>query len=153
MKNGIKHFFFVGVGFALIGGWIFTVIVNTVLGNLLQMILSAPPTKFYLGSLFLTVVSISLIGSCEIIGNRLFRRRLAPTGLRFSSILISMLLFTVLVIGFVSPELSQVLTQYANNTHYFYHHGSEMLMILSLPVARLVLLPGLYFVIARWTLR
>ncbi|HEV8619018.1 MAG TPA: hypothetical protein VGQ70_05935 [Candidatus Udaeobacter sp.] len=62
------------------------------------------------------------------------------------------MLFLVVVLAFVLPEFSQVLTRYASNTHYFYHHTSELLLMFSLPVARLVLLPTLYFLIGRTTL-
>jgi len=61
MLEGLKHFAVVGLGFALIGGWILTLIANTLLGTLLEMLLQAPPTNYYLTSALLTVVSISLI--------------------------------------------------------------------------------------------
>ena len=119
MKDGIKHFLFVGVGFALVAGWILTLIVNTLLEMLLQAILGAPPTDFYLGSLFLTVVSISLIAVCEIGGNRLFRSRLVSPGFGFSSIVASTLFFIVLVLAFVLPEFSQVIRRCADNAPIF----------------------------------
>jgi hypothetical protein len=152
VKDAIKHFLFVGVGFALVVGWILTLIVNTLLGMLLQAILGAPPTDFYLGSLFLTVISISLIALSEVAGNRFFRCRLAPQGLSLSSVVISTVFFIVLVLAFVLPQISQVIGRYADNTRYFYHHRPELFMMLSLPLARLVLLPAVHFVIARTTL-
>ncbi|HEV8619017.1 MAG TPA: hypothetical protein VGQ70_05930 [Candidatus Udaeobacter sp.] len=60
MLEGLKHFAVVGLGFALIGGWILTLIANTLLGTVLEALLHAPPTDYYLGSALLTVVSISL---------------------------------------------------------------------------------------------
>jgi hypothetical protein len=149
MKDGIKHFLFVGVGFALVAGWILTLIVNTLLEMLLQAILGAPPTDFYLGSLFLTVVSISLIAVCEIGGNRLFRSRLVSPGFGFSSIVASTLFFIVLVLAFVLPEFSQVIRRCADNARYFYQHSSELFLMLSLPLARLVILPAVHFCVAR----
>lgn len=153
MKDGIKHFLFVGVGFAFVAGWILTFIVNSLLGTLLEAILAAPPTKFYLGSLFLTVVSISLIALCEVGGNRLFRRRLVSSGFSSLSLAVSTLLFVLLVLAVVLPELSEIIKRYADDTRYFYHHGSELFMMLSLPLARLVLLPLVHFLVARATLR
>jgi len=69
MLEGLKHFALVGLGFALIGGWILTLSANTLLGALLEMLLRAPPTNYYLGSALLTVVSISLT-LCVVRGNR-----------------------------------------------------------------------------------
>jgi hypothetical protein len=147
--GAIRHFLVVGIGFALIVGWILTLIANTILGVVLQRILGAPPTQFYLGSLFLTVVSISLIALAEIVGNRLFRHKLMPNQFGFASLVFSTLLFGGIVVVFVVPQLGDVIRHYANNTRYFYHHGSELLMMLSLPVGRLILLPLFYFLIAR----
>jgi predicted lysophospholipase L1 biosynthesis ABC-type transport system permease subunit len=81
----------VGVDFAFVIGWILTIIVNTILAALLEAILAAPPTKFYLGTFFLTAVSISLMGISEIVGNRFFRKRFAATGLGILPIMISAL--------------------------------------------------------------
>ena len=153
MKAGIKHFLFVGIVFAFFVGWVATIAVNTGLGILLESVLAAPPTKVYVASAFLTVVSLGLILACEIVGNRLFRRRFAPEGLQTSSVWISTLLFAALVIAYVAPELSRDLTDIVNNTSYFYRHSSHLLMLLSLPLARVVLLPALHFVVARVTLR
>lgn len=149
MTGRVRHFLIVGIGFALIGGWILTLIANTILGVVLQKILGAPPTQFYLGSLLLTVVSISLIGLAEIAGNRLFRNKLMPAQFDSRALVFSTLLFSGIVVLFVVPQFGEVMRSYANNTRYFYHHSSELLMMLSLPVARLVLLPLLYFLIAR----
>ena len=153
MKDGIKHFLFVGVGFAFVAAWILTLIINTVLGALLKAMLTVPATQFYLGSLLLTVVSISLIGICEVGGNVLFRRLLAPNGLEFSSILISTVFFILLVMAFVVPQLSQVVRRFADDTLYFHHHRLELLMMLSLPLAQLALPPALHFIVAYITLR
>jgi hypothetical protein len=38
VKDGIKHFLFVGVGFAFAAAWILTLIVNPVLGTLLKVV-------------------------------------------------------------------------------------------------------------------
>ena len=64
MKDGIKHFLFVGVGFAFVAAWILMLIVNPALSALLKAISGTSMSQFYLGTLFLTVVSISLIGIC-----------------------------------------------------------------------------------------
>jgi hypothetical protein len=149
MLEGLKHFTVVGLGFALIAGWLLTLAMNTLLGTVLHALLGAPPESYYLGSAVLTVVSISLIALCVVFGNRVFRRRFVPAPLPFSSLLISTGLFLVLVLAFVLPQLLQVLRQYADNTHYFYHHSSELLLMFSLPLARLVLLPAAYFVISK----
>jgi hypothetical protein len=149
MTGRVRHFLIVGIGFALIGGWILTLIANTILGVLLQRILGAPPTQFYLGSLGLTVVSISLIALAEIAGNRLFRNKLMPAQFGPSPLIFSAMLFGGLVFLFVLPEIGEVIRNYANNTRYFHHHSSELLMMLSLPVGRLILLPLFYFLIAR----
>jgi hypothetical protein len=149
MIGATRHFLIVGIGFALIAGWILTLIANTILGVLLQRILGAPPTQFYLGRLGLTVVSISLIALAEIAGNRLFRNKLMPVQFGSGPLIFSTMLFGGLVFLFVLPELGEVMRSYANNTRYFYHHTSELLLMLSLPVGRLILLPLLYFLIAR----
>jgi hypothetical protein len=124
MLTALKHFAIVGLGFALILGWLATLVVNRALGGAAEAILREPPEKYYIGSALLTVVSISLIALCIFFGNRVFRRRLAPAPLPFSSLLISTGLFFVVVLAFVLPQLSQVLRQYADNTRYFYHHSS-----------------------------
>jgi Na+-transporting methylmalonyl-CoA/oxaloacetate decarboxylase gamma subunit len=153
MKDGIKHFLFVGVGFAFVAAWILTLIVNPVLGALLKAISGTSITQFYLGILFLTVVSISLIGICEVAGNLLFRRWLAPAGLELSSVLISTVFFFLLVLAFVIRQLSPVVHHFANNLFYFDHRGSEFVMMVSLPLARLAFLPALHFIVAYITLR
>jgi hypothetical protein len=147
-----RHFLIVGVGFAVVVGWILTLIANTILGVLLQRILGAPPTQFYLGRLGLTVVSISLIALAEVAGNRLFRNKLMPAQFGPRPLIFSTMLFGGLVFLFVLPEIGEVIRNYANNTRYFYHHTSELLLMLSLPVGRLILLPLFYFVIARFIL-
>jgi len=153
MLAGLKHFAVVGLGFALVAGWLLTLVVNTALGAALAALLREPPEKYYVGSALLTLVSISLIALCVVFGNRVFRRRFAPTPLPFSSLLISTGLFLVVVLPFVLPQLFQVLRQYADNTRYFYHHSSDLFLMFSLPFARLVLLPVAYFVISRSVLR
>jgi hypothetical protein len=152
MIGATRHFLIVGLGFALIAGWILTLIANTILGILLQRILGAPPTQFYLGRLGLTVVSISLIALAEIAGNRLFRNKLMPAQFGSGPLIFSTMLFGGVVFLFVLPELGEVMRSYANNTRYFYHHPSELLLMLSLPVGRLILLPLFYFLIARFIL-
>jgi len=151
--DGLKHFAFVGLGFALVGGWILTLIVNTLLGILLEVILHAPPTNYYLGSALLTAVSILLIGGCMIAGNRLYQRRFGSSLLSRSSLFLSTALFLLVVLVFVVPALLQVLSAYTSNTRYFYHHNSELLLMFSLPFVRLILLPTLYFFVGRRSVR
>jgi hypothetical protein len=153
MLAGLKHFAVVGLSFALVAGWLLTPVVNTALGMALAALLHEPPENYYLASALLTVVSISLIALCVVFGNRVFRRRFVPAPLPFSSLLISTALFLVVVLAFVLPQLFQVLRQYADNTRYFHYHSSELLLMFSLPFARLVLLPVAYFVISRSALR
>jgi hypothetical protein len=153
MLAALKHFAIVGLGFGLILGWLATLVVNAALGAAVGAVLREPPENYYLGSALLTVVSISLIALCIFFGNRVFRGRLAPAPLPFSSLFISTGLFLVVVLAFVLPQLSQVLRQYADGTRYFYHHSSELFLMLSLPFVRLVVLPVAYFVISRSALR
>ena len=77
MIDALKHFAFVGLAFALFGGWIATLIINTTLGTLFEVVLHLSPTNYYLGSALLTAVSIFLIAVCISVGNRLFRGRFA----------------------------------------------------------------------------
>ncbi len=153
MLDALKHFAVVGLGFALIIGWIATLVVNTALGTLLEALLHVPPTNYYLGSALLTVISILLIALCIGVGNRLFHRWFARVRLSRSSLFISSALFLLVVLVFVVPEFGQVISAYASHTHYFYHHVSELLLMFSLPLARLVLLPVSYFFISRSALR
>ena len=153
MLVGLKHFAVVGLGFALVAGWLLTLVVNTALGAALAALLREPPEDYYLGSALLTVVSISLITLCIGVGNRVFRRRFAPAPLPFLSLLISTSFFLVVVLALVLPQLSHILRQYADNTRYFYHHSLELLLLFSLPFVRLVSLPVAYFVISRSALR
>ncbi len=149
MIDALKHFAVVGVCFALIGGWLLTLVVNTLLGTALESILHALPEKYYLGSAVLTVVSIVLIALAMFVGNRVFRQRLHSPRFTCSSLFVSTALFLVVVLVFVLPQLSQVVTQYASHTQYFYHHSSELLLMLSLSVARLVVLPTFYYLLGR----
>ena len=149
MIDALKHFAFVGLAFALFGGWIATLIINTALGTLLDVVLHLPPTNYYLGSALLTAVSIFLIAVCISVGNRLFRGRFASALYTRSSLFLSTALFLLVVLAFVVPALSQVVSAYASNTHYFYHHSSELLLMFSLPLARLLLLPTWYFLSGR----
>ena len=153
VTDAIKHFALVGLGFALVGGWIATLIVNTALGALLEAFLHAPPTNFYLGSALLTAVSIVLIALCISAGNRLFSRRFASVAFNRSSLFVSTALFLLVVLVFVVPAFTQVVSAYVNNTRYFYHRSSELLLMFSLPVARLLLLPTFYFLSGRRSVR
>jgi len=114
------------LGFALIIGWIATLVANTALGTLLEALLHAPLTNYYLGSALLTVVSILLIALCIAVGNRLFRRWFAAAAFSPSALVMSSGLFLLVVLVFVVPELGQVVSAYASQTQYFYHHGSEL---------------------------
>jgi hypothetical protein len=153
MLTGLKHFAVVGLGFALVVGWLLTLLVNTALAAVLAAFLGEPPENYYLGSALLTGVSISLIALCVVVGNRIFRGRFASAPLPFSSLIISTGLFLVVVLAVVLPQLFQLLGHYADNTRYFYYRSSELLLMVSLPSARLVLLPACYFFISRSSLR
>jgi hypothetical protein len=151
MKDGLKHFVIVGVGFAFILGWLLTLIVNSVVGRAIGLLLGAPATSFYVGSLSLTLISIALIAGAAVMGNRVFRKQTGTGALPTSALLLSTLLFSCIVFGFTLREFSALLGTYASNTSYFYGHGSELLMAASLPLARLLLIPSLYFLAARLT--
>jgi len=153
MLDALKHFAVVGIGFALLVGWIATLVVNAAWGALLEALLHAPPTNYYLGSAALTAVSICLIALCITAGNRFFRRWFASARLSRASLFLSAALFLLIVLVFVLPAFGQVVSAYASHTQYFYHHGSEMLLMFSLPLARLVLLPTYYFLSARRSVR
>ncbi len=153
MLQGLKHFAIVGLGFALILGWLATLIVNIALGTLIEALIHAPPTNYYLGSALLTATSIFLIVLCISVGNRLFRRWFIAARLSRSALVLSTGLFLLVVLVFVVPAFGQVLSAYAGQTHYFYHHSSELLLMFSLPLARLVILPASYFFISRSALR
>jgi hypothetical protein len=80
-----------------------------------------------------------------------FRKQTGVAALPASSLLFSTLLFSCVVLGFTAREFSSLLDTYVNNTSYFYQHGSELLMAASLPLARLLVIPSLYFLAARLT--
>jgi hypothetical protein len=128
---------------------VLTLVVNTLVGIALEAILHGPPEKYDLGSAVLTVVSIMLIALAMLVGDRVFRQRLRSPRFNRSSLFVSTALFLVVVLVFVLPQLSEVVTQYASHTQYFYHHSSELLLMLSLPVARLVVLPTFYYLLGR----
>ena len=151
--DALKHFVTVGLGFALVLGWIATLILNTALGALLEALLHAPPTNYYLGSALLTGTSLLLIALCIIIGNRLFRQWFSSARLTASAIVVSTALFLLVVLIFVVPAFRQVVSAYANRTQYFYHHSSDLLLMLSLPLGRLLVLPTVYFFSAQRSLR
>jgi hypothetical protein len=153
MRIGLKHFLIVGVGFGFLLAWALTLVINTALGALLHAVLGAPPTHFYLGSALLSLVAFTLVAACEIAGNRVFRSRFASAGLASVSLWVSTLLFATLVIAYVLPELKQVMDTFAANTRYFYRHGDELLLALSLPVARALVLPTIHFTVARITFK
>jgi hypothetical protein len=152
MKDGLRHFLIVGVGFAFIGGWLLTLIVNTAVGTVIGLLIGAPATSSYVGSLSLTLISVTLIAGAAVVGNRVFRKQTGAAALRASSLALSTILFACLVFGLTAREFSALLDTYASNTSYFYRHGSELLMALSLPLARLLLIPCLYVLAARLTL-
>jgi hypothetical protein len=152
MIDALKHFAVVGLAFALVGGWIATLIVNTILGITLEALLHAAPTDYYWGSALLTVVSLALITLCIAIGNHSFHRWFADLRLGQGQLFVSAALFLIIVVVFVVPQLGQVMSAYASRTQHFYHHGSELLLMFSLPLARLAVLPTVYFISARRTL-
>lgn len=151
--DALKHFALVGLGFALVGRWIATLVVNTALGTFLEALLHAPPPTYYLASALLTAVSIVLIAVCISVGNRFFRLRLASILFSRSSLFLSTALFLLVVLVFVVPAFSQVLSAYASNMNNFCHHVLELLLMLSLPLVRLLSLPTFYFVSGRRSVR
>jgi hypothetical protein len=52
----------------------------------------------------------------------------------------------------VIRQLSPAVPHFANNSFYFDHRGSEFVMMVSLPLARLTFLPLLHFIVAYITL-
>ncbi|MGA7993002.1 MAG: hypothetical protein WCC53_16355 [Thermoanaerobaculia bacterium] len=151
MKVGLKHFLIVGVAFALVGGWLLSLIVNSAVGFVIGLLIGAPATSSYLGSLSLTLISVTLIGGASLVGNRVFRKQTGVAALPASPLLFSTLVFSCVVLGFSAREFSALLDTYVNNTSYFYQHGSELLKAASLPLARLLVIPCLYFLAARLT--
>ena len=149
IKSAIKHFGIVGIGFAFVLGWVLTLVVNGAVGTLLQSIFGVPPTQFYLGSLSLTIVSLSLILAATILGNRLYRSWFGGGSLPVRALFVSTTLFAVLVLWRVMPELGSVMDTVSAQTSYFYNHSWALVGILSLPLLRLFCIPLAYFLVGR----
>ena len=151
--QALKHFFVVGVVFALAVGWLLTLAVNTLLGNALEAALHKPADAPYWGALLLTVVSIALITTATIVGSRVFRRHVAVNGVTARSLAVSSLLYVGLVLVFVAPELADQMHRFMTHMSYTYENPGEAWMMLSLPLLRLICLPLGYVVVGNHYLR
>lgn len=147
--RALKHFILVGVVFSFVLGWVLTIAVNVPLGSMFQSVVGGRPTDSYVISLFLTVVSLALIMGATILGNRLYRMWFGPSSVSLSALRYSTVLFTVLVLWRVGPELASTLDNAAGATSYFYNHPWHFLGVFSLPLARLICIPLAYFLIGR----
>lgn len=152
-REALKHFGVVGLGFALLLGGITTLLVNSGLGALLESLLHGPPAADFFSSALLTVVSIILIILCIELGNWSFHRCFPDVRLSASGLTLSTALFLVVVLAFVVPQFGAILSAHADHTHYFFHHGAELLLMLSLPLVRLIFVTAGYFLISRSSLR
>ncbi len=147
--SALRHFAFVGLLFALAGGWLLTAIVNTLLGVALESSIGHPPTDSYLGSLLLTVVSLALIAAATLIGNRVQLHWLGPSSLSMKALLSSTALFSLVVLILIGPQLGSTVDKIVSHLSYTYNHPWDAAMLLSLPVLRLCFLPLCYFVTGR----
>jgi hypothetical protein len=149
MKDGLKHFLVVGIGFAFVLGWLLTFVVNAVIGTAIASFMLAPATSSYAASLLLTLISVALITGAAFVGNRVLHHRAGVRALSTLSLFVSTALMALLVLAFVTREFVSLLDIYTSNTSYFYSHGSELAGAISLPLARLLLIPSLYFLVGR----
>jgi len=148
--QALRHFLVVGLGFALVVGWALTLVVNTLLGNVLSAALHFGPLgEPYWFALLLTLVSMALITTATIVGSRVFRRYVVAEGLSVGSLAVSSLLYVGLVLVFVVPELSDLMHHFMTHMSHTYENPGEAWLMLSLPLLRLIGLPLSYALIGR----
>jgi len=145
---GFKHFLFTGVAFAIALGWLATMLVNNTIGLTVETALGIVLTDYYLGALLLTVVSITAIGLCILLGNRLFIRWVSNP-LDRKNIAHSTILFSLFVMVVVLPEIGGIIDSAAHNLSHTYRNPADVLLMISLPVIRLTLLPAFYYLVTR----
>jgi hypothetical protein len=142
----IKHFGVVGLVFALVLGWLATMIVNTLLGVTMEWILGHRATDSYWVALLLTVVSLSLIGAATFLGNRVYRAG-ARRALSGGALMLSTMCYVALVALVVLPQVSEIIGPMMGHLSYAYQNpevAHERALALTLPGLRMVILPACY---------
>ena len=139
---GVKHFLFVGVGFSFFLGRLF----NEPVHLLFVKVLRRSPTQNYGDALLLTVLAIVTIVGAAVLGNVLFRRSVARV-LPVRAYLLSSVLYMALVLFFVAQEVSffvRPLLIPPPSDQASPVLLRQTLLSLSLPVLRLIAIPGAY---------
>jgi hypothetical protein len=143
----VKHFCAVGLLFSLALGWLATMIVNGIIGNVIEAASGRPATDPYWGALLLTVVSLALICGAIWVGNRLYRAG-AVRPLSAGAVVVSALCYLVLVSVMCVPQIAASLSPVLNHLQYANRHPQlvrERMLMLSLPALRMAVLATWYF--------
>ncbi len=149
VARALKHFVVVGLVFALGVGWALTFAVNNFLGLALDAALGNPKNEPYWMALVLTLTSWVLITASTVVGNRVFRRRMARSGIATRELSASTTLFFGLVMVFVWPDLADLMNRFMTHMSYTYEHQGEAWLMLSLPLFRMISGPIMYFLVSR----
>lgn len=139
---GVKHFFFVGVGFSLGLAWLLNLPVHL----FLVRVMNRAPWVIYSDAFFMTLLAIAIIAGATALGNALFRRTVAQT-LSVRAFLLSALLYTALTLAFRVQEASYFVRPLIARPSLVQEHPAlfqQVLIALSLPVLRLIVIPSAY---------
>ena len=144
---GVKHFLLVGVCFSFGLGWL----LNLPMHVLLVRLLNRSPRVVYSHAFFMTLLAIAIIVGATVLGNVLFRRSIARV-LPVRAYLLSTLLYMALVLFFVAQEVAFFVRPLMSHPSLEASPAQLRDMLLgglSLPVLRLIAIPGLY-ALAGW---
>ena len=141
----LKHLPITGVLFAIALGWLATLLVNNAIGVAMEATLGIVLTRYYLGALLLTATLIGLITLCIVTGNQVFVR-LTASRLNRHSLVHSTVSFSVFVLAVVGPQVAEIGDRLAYNLSWAYRQPEELVLMISLPVIRLLILPTLYYI-------
>jgi hypothetical protein len=146
-----KHFLIVGVVFAILLGWVGTMIINPLIGAVAENFGGVAMTKSYFFASLLMGTSISIIGACIWLGNKTYARRWRE-GFERKHLIRSTMLFLIFVLFVVIPQITEVLSGVMSNLSSTHRNPGNIGLRLSLPLFRLIVLPTLYYFIAVRTL-
>jgi hypothetical protein len=122
--GALKHFFLVGVVFTLAGGWVLTLLVNSFVGIALAKS-GLPPEESYIGSLLLTLSSLTLIGIATFVGDRTYLRRFGVGSVAHWDLHISTILLTCAVLPIFGPESMRATDTIGSHLSYAYNHPGK----------------------------
>jgi len=152
MRDGLRHFAFVGLLFALLLGWLLTVAVQPTVTGVVADVLGLS-AESYGNALLGTAVSLALVATAISAGNLFYSVNFASHGLQTSALGFSSFLYWLPVFPFPAFDLFEATDKIGSHLSYSLNHPGEAFKLISLPLVRLTAFPVVYFLAGRLLIR